>query len=122
MSTVELFQSGRSSVEDTTYLGIAVQPVRERAGPGRPSAREPLVGPPAHEHRLGRQGLIERELAELGAVLDRADPAAALEALVARRVLHDAVERDVVADDDPAHRGVTHPFPASVSVVEHSVR
>ena len=86
VSTVVLFQAG---VEGRRHdvLGHAVQPVGERAGPRRPPTREPLVGPSAHQHRVAAQSVVEREPAELRAVLDRSDPAAALEVLVARRIL-----------------------------------
>ena len=47
----------------------------------------------------------EREPAELGAVGDEADPATPLEPFVARGILHDAIDRDVVTDDDPSHPG-----------------
>src|SRR5215211_2783248 len=84
-------------------LGHAVQPVRQLATPGWPPRGEPLVAPPTQQQGLGAPGLVERELAELWAVLDRADPAAAPEALVAGRVLDDSVKGDVVAHDDLSH-------------------
>src|SRR5204862_7612897 len=71
--------------------------------PRRPATREPLVRPPAEQERIGAHGVLERELEEVRPVLDRPDPPAALEAFVARRILEDPVDRDVVADDDPAH-------------------
>src|SRR5215217_1461361 len=74
-------------------LGQAVQPVRQ------------LVAPPTQQQGLGTHGLVERELAELWAVLDQADPAAVPEAFVTGRVLDDSVERDVVAHDDLSHFG-----------------
>src|SRR5207249_4638054 len=86
-------------------LGQAVQPVRQGAAPGWPSRGEELVGPPAHQQALGAQRLVERGLADGGAVLDVAHPAAKPEALVTGRVLDDSVERDVLAHDDLSHFG-----------------
>src|SRR5450755_1917587 len=86
-------------------LGQAVQPVRQLAVPGWPPRSEPLVAPPAQQQGLSAQRLVERELAELRAVLDQADPAAGPEAFVAGRVLDDSVERDVLAHDDLSHFG-----------------
>ena len=102
-------------------LGHAVQPVCQLAAPRRPSGGEPLVGPPAHQHGLGAQRLVEREPGELRAVLDQADPTTAREAFVAGRVLEDSVERDVVTDDDRSHSdvplsGSLHPFPATYAL------
>src|ERR687897_1312351 len=54
-------------------LGQAVQPVRQLAAPGWPPRREPLVASPTQQQGLGAQGLVERELADLWAVLDQAD-------------------------------------------------
>jgi hypothetical protein len=73
-------------------LGHAVQPVGQLATPGWPPSGQPLVAPPTQQQRLCTQRLVERELAELWAVLDQADPAAAAEALVAGRVLDDSVK------------------------------
>src|SRR5438105_12391374 len=87
-------------------LGQTVQSVRQLPTPGWPPRGEPIVGPPIHQHGLGAQGLIERELGELWTVLDQADPTAAREAFVTRRVLDDSVERDVVAYDDLPHFAV----------------
>src|SRR5262245_50584897 len=87
-------------------LGHAVQPVRQLAAPGRPPRSEPLVTPPAQQQGPGTQRIVERELVQLRAVPDQADPAAYPEALVAGRVLDDSVERDVVADDDLSHLGL----------------
>src|SRR5215467_3533543 len=87
-------------------LGQAVQPIRQLATPGWPPSGEPLVGPPAQQHGLAAQRLVERELVELYAVRDPADPTADPEALVTGRVLDDSVERDVVADDDLSHFGL----------------
>src|SRR4029450_4661149 len=86
-------------------LGHGVQPVRQLATPGWPPRGQPVVGPPTHQLGLGAQGLVEGELVELWAILDQADPAAAAEAFITGRVLDDAVERDVVAHDDPSHFG-----------------
>ena len=61
----------------------------------------------------GFRALLERQLAELRAVLDQADPAAAPEALVASRVLDDTVKGDVVTHDDVSHFG--SPFVGVVS-------
>jgi hypothetical protein len=52
---------------------------------------------------VGGRGLVERELAELGAVLDQADSAPAREAFVTGRVLYDTVERDIVDNHNPSH-------------------
>src|SRR6266540_4367196 len=84
-------------------LGQAVQPVRQLATPGWPPRSEPLVAPPAQQQGLGAQRLVERELVDLWAVLDQADPATDPEAFVTSRVLDDSVERDVLADDDLSH-------------------
>src|SRR6266496_967737 len=86
-------------------LGQVVQPVRQLATAGWPPRGEPLVAAPAQQQGLGAEGLVERELVELWEILDQADPAAVLEALVTGRVLNDSVERDVVAHDDLSHFG-----------------
>src|SRR6185369_2597837 len=96
-------------------LRHAVQPVRERSRPRRPATREPFVGPPAHQERIVALRVVERKPEEVRPVLDRSHPAAALEALVARGILEDAVDGEVVADDDPAH-AAPPPFPATLSV------
>ena len=94
----------------TMNLDLTTEPL----GPGRdgkpvyqkdiwPARREPLVGPPAEQESVGGQGLVQRELAERRAVLDHPDPSAGPEALVAGRVLDDAVERHVLANDDLSH-------------------
>jgi hypothetical protein len=66
-------------------LRQAVQPVGQLAAARRPPGGEPLVAPPAQQQSLGAERLVERELVELGQVLDQADPAAAPEVLVAGR-------------------------------------
>ena len=43
-------------------LGQAVQPVRQRAAPGRPPRGEELVAAPTQQQSLGAQRLLEREL------------------------------------------------------------
>src|SRR5215831_18883817 len=86
-------------------LGQAVQPVCQLAAPGGPLRSEPLVAPAAQQLSLGAERLVERELVDLGVVLDQTDPAAAPEALVTGRVLDDAVDGDVLADHDPSHFG-----------------
>ena len=107
---VELFHVGCSRVDETTYLGEAIQPVRQFATPGWPSRGEPFVRPPAHQHCVAAEGLIEREPGKFGAVLDQPNPSAATEALVARRVFDDPVERQVVAHDDRSRSVVSHCF------------
>src|SRR6266487_2530742 len=89
LRTVELFQAGCSRVADTTYLGKLFSL----------SASSPLQEGP------GGQRLVERELGELRAISDQADPAAGPEAFVTGRVLDDSVERDVLAHDDLSHFG-----------------
>src|SRR4029450_2684870 len=84
-------------------LGEAVQPVRQLATPSWPPRGEPPSAPPTQEQGLGAEGLVERELADLWAVLDQADPAADPEAFVTGRVLDDPVECDVLADHDLSH-------------------
>src|SRR5262249_9791440 len=86
-------------------LGQAVQPVRQLAAAGWPPRGKPLVASPAEQEGPGGPRLLKRELAELRAVLDQADPAAGPEAFVAGRVLDDSVERNVLADDDLSHFG-----------------
>src|SRR6266849_3966351 len=86
-------------------LGQAVQPVRQLATPGWPPRGKPLVAPPTQQQSLGAQRLVERELGQLWAARDHADPAADPEALITGRVLDDSVERDVVAHDDLSHVG-----------------
>src|SRR5262245_10829059 len=98
VAPVRIFEGGGNDV-----LGHAVQPVRQLATPRWPSRGQPLVAPPTKQQGLCAQRLVERELAELRAVLDQSDPAADPEALVTGRVLDDPVEGDVVADDDPSH-------------------
>jgi hypothetical protein len=63
----------------------------------------PWENRPRAFRRLGAQRLVERELVELWAVFDQADPTADPEAFVTGRVLDDSVERDVLADDDLSH-------------------
>src|SRR5207253_610088 len=84
-------------------LGKAVQPVRERATSGWPPLSQELVAPPAQQKGLGAPRLVERNFGCLVATLsaDKTDPAAAAEALDARRVLDDSVERDVLTDNNP---------------------
>src|SRR5207244_3214277 len=60
---------------------------------------------PAQQEGPGGQRLVERELGELRAISDQADPAAGPEAFVTGRVLDDSVERDVLAHDDLSHFG-----------------
>jgi hypothetical protein len=86
---VVLGQAGLSrGVEVTTYLGRA----------RRRSAQPPGV------RRVGLLGLDGGPLGPVG-VGDRAEPAAAAQAVgvLAGRVLDDAVQGDVLADDDLAH-------------------
>jgi hypothetical protein len=68
---------------------------------------EKLVAASAQQQGLGSQGLFELELGPLLAVLvpDPGKPATALEALLAGRVLHDSVQRDVLANHDLSHLG-----------------
>jgi hypothetical protein len=56
--TVDLFQSGSLRVEETTYLGMFVQPVRQFAAPGWPPRGEELVGSPTEQLGLGAQRLL----------------------------------------------------------------
>ena len=86
-------------------FGQAVQPVRQLATARWPPRSEPLIAPPAQQEGLGAQRLVQRELADLWAVLDQADPAAAPQALIASRILDDPVQRDVLAHDDLPHAG-----------------
>src|ERR1039457_1440211 len=65
--------------------------------------RAPGWAPATQQQSLGGQSLVERELVELWAVPDQADPAPDSETFVAGRVLNDTVERDVVDDDDLSH-------------------
>src|SRR5438874_3538249 len=97
--TVVLFQTGASRVEETTYLGKLF----ERATSGWPPRGQELVAPPAQQKGLGAPRLVERNFGCLVATLsaDKTDPAAAAEALDARRVLDDSVERDVLTDNNP---------------------
>jgi hypothetical protein len=78
--------------------------VRGLCAPGPNAAHYGSFVDPAAGPRC--PGLVERELLELWAVLDQADPAAEPEALVTRRVLDDSVERHVFADDDLSHFSV----------------
>src|SRR5437016_4076191 len=66
-----------------------------------------------HAKSHGRSDAMRRccrvspvELVIFSPVLDQADPTAAREAFVTRRVLDDSVERDVVAYDDLPHFAV----------------
>src|SRR4051794_3103510 len=70
------------------------------AGPG---GREALVSNAAEQQRVRVHHLVELEAVALLAALEAERPAAALEALGTARVLEDAVERDELGDDDPAH-------------------
>jgi hypothetical protein len=92
--TVELFQSGFSRVDDTTYLGGLFNLSAHSPGAGCPPGGEPLVAASTEQQRLGGQRLFELDLGPRLAVLDRdlVEPAAELEALLTGRVLDDAVE------------------------------
>src|SRR5262249_51739890 len=105
LSPVELFQPGWSRVCGHDVLGQAVQPVRQLAAARWPPRGEPLVAAPAKQQGPGGQRLVERELGQLRAVFDQADPAAVPEAFVTGRVLDDSVERDVLAHHDLSHVG-----------------
>src|SRR5437762_14272779 len=79
-------------------LGHAVQPVCELAGPGSPPSPEELVAAPTQQPCLGTQRVVERDLVPFFEVLapELDEPAAALEAFLAVRVLDDSIERDVL--------------------------
>src|SRR5205823_2969034 len=100
-------------------LGQAVQSVRQLATAGWPPRGEPLVAPPTQQQSLGAQRLVERELGQLWAARDHADPAADPEALVTSRVLDDSIERDVVAHDDLSHSGLLSLVPVSYHRCRH---
>src|SRR5215469_4095379 len=61
-------------------LGQVIEPVRQLSAPGWPSRREPVVATPAKQPGFSAQRFVERQLAELRLVLDRANPAAKPEA------------------------------------------
>src|SRR5438034_6143794 len=88
-------------------LGLAVQPVRQGAGPGWPSRSQELVGASTQQHGLCFQCLVERDLGYLftAPFADTPDPTAMPEALVTGRVLDNAIECCVFADDDLSHFG-----------------
>jgi hypothetical protein len=96
----EMFQGRGHDV-----LRQAVQHVRQFASPGRPPRGEPLIAPPAQQPGPGAQRHVERELVDLRAVLDQADPAADPQAFITGRILDDSVERDIFAHDDLSHAG-----------------
>ena len=85
LRTVELFEAGLARVADTTYLG-RLQPVRQLAAARWPPRGEPLVASPAQKEGPGGQRLVERELGQLRATSDQADPAAGPEAFVTGRL------------------------------------
>src|SRR5207249_6590217 len=88
-------------------LGLAVQPVRQGASPGWPPRSQEVVGASTQQHGLGSQHLVERDLRYFftAPFADTPDPTAMPEALVTGRVLDDAIERYVFADDDLSHFG-----------------
>src|SRR5437763_514805 len=95
-----ILEGGRHDV-----LGHAVQPVRELTPPRWPQRGQELVGPPALQQGFGAEVLLEQHFRCLFAAsaADPTDPAASAEALDARWVLDDSVERDVLAYDDLPH-------------------
>src|SRR5260370_9265144 len=86
-------------------LGQAVQPVRQLATPGWPPRGEPLVAPPTQQQSLGAQRLVERELGQLWAARDHANPAADPETLVTARVLDASIGRHLLDHHDLSHFG-----------------
>src|SRR5712691_12976191 len=105
--TVELFQSGSTRVEDTTYLGRLFNLSASSPFPEWPPRGEELVAPPTQQQGLGAQRLVQRDLSPRFAVLvpNLDEPTAVPEALLTGRVLDDSVERDVLADHDLSHFG-----------------
>jgi hypothetical protein len=81
-------------------LGQAVQPVCQLAAARWPPRGKPVVAAAAKQPSPGAQRLVKRELVELRAVLDQANPATGLETFVTGRVLDDSVECDVIARDN----------------------
>src|SRR5215831_525791 len=90
---VVLVQSAFSKVEEKTYFADAGHPVGVAAGCGARHRREHLICPPAHQHRVAVQQLLQRGLFGLGAEV-LAGPG--------RRVPDDAVDR---------HQGGFNDFP-----------
>src|ERR1043166_5399269 len=86
-------------------LGLAVQPVRQGAGPRWPPRCKELIGASTQQHGLGAQRLIERDFGCFFAAraADPPDPAPVPEALVTGRILDDTIERHVFAGDDLSH-------------------
>src|SRR6266566_7620366 len=99
--------SGMLEGRGDNVLGLAVQPVRQCASPGWPPRSQEFVGASTQQHGLGTQRLVERDLGCFftAPVADTPDPTAVPEALVTGRVLDDAIERYVFADDDLSHCG-----------------
>ena len=110
LSTVPLLQAGSSRVAETTYLGMALSRSAHSPAAGGPASGEPLVAASPEQQRLRAQRLGERDLAPLLEVLAAEWPnqPPRAEALLAVRVLDDAVERDVGADHDRSHFVLPH--------------
>src|SRR3979409_1968893 len=92
LSTVELFHSGSSRVEETTYLGMLLNLSANSSSRDGHAFAKPSQGTRPGQRRLGVEGLVELELVALLPPAELEAPAAVLVVLGPARVLDDAVE------------------------------
>ena len=64
-STVVLFHSGLSSVEETTYFGMLLNLSANSPSLRRPRSGKAFVGHPSQQQRVGRERFVELELVAL---------------------------------------------------------
>ena len=109
VSTVELAQRwvGAGDVE-TTYFGMRPRRRSAQGSPARSAQRgwrtsRGCAGPAASPRRPIASSCSTLAHAARSVSLILVEPAAAVEALLAGRVLPDAVERDVLTDNDCSH-------------------
>ncbi len=91
--TVELFHSGFSSVEETTYFGMVLNLSANSPSRDGHAAAKPSIGDAAEQERVARHHLVELELVPVRPALELERPAAVLVALGPAGILDDAVER-----------------------------
>jgi hypothetical protein len=84
-------------------LGHDVELVRELALVVRPDGSEAVVGDPAEQKGIRVHHLVKLERVAFRAAAEGIGPADALEALISARRLDDAVEGQVLSDDDSSH-------------------
>src|SRR6201995_840692 len=83
----------------------------------RPCIGEAVVGHSTQEERLGIEHLVVLELVALLPALNLEHPAPVLEILRSARILHHAIQRNELGDNDPSH-----PLPPSSMIRYSTVR